>query len=105
MSYDSLLIHEVYLTTKYSSQDSLGYWQYTTSSSTTATRCRLSPVTYEEIIELPGRWEDVSFRGFFPSGTNISRGDEITDGTDTYRVKEKLSDSSGHHITTLLVKL
>jgi hypothetical protein len=105
MSFESLLIHEIYLKTKYSSQNAFGEWEYSTSSATSTTKCRLRPLTAEELIQLSGRWEDVSYKGYFLSGANVNRGDEILHGTNSFRVKESYPDSSHHHVETLLVKL
>lgn len=106
MSYDSLTdIHSCYIGTKSSSQNSLDEWTYTWTYSSTETKCRMSPITAKERIELPGKYEDVSFRGFFKSGTSITISNRIRYNSADYRIRELYYDSSRHHISTMLSKM
>jgi len=105
MSYISLMEHTCYLVTKASSQNYLGEWTYTWTDSTSKTDCRMSPLTASERIEAQGRFDDVSFRGFFKSGTSITVDNRIKYRNKHYVVKEMSYDSNFHHITTLLREL
>lgn len=103
MSFDGLLIHICYIQTSASSQNSLGEWTYTWTDSSVSTECRMSPITYSERIELPGKFDDVTYRGFFKSGA-ISIDDRLKFRDKIYRVKESILDSESHHLSTLLVE-
>jgi len=105
MSYDSLLIHSVYLNSEASSQNDLGEWTVTYTQGTTAYDCRYSPIKAEEVTQLPGDYNDVRYKCFCKSSNTITRGMKVSDGNHDYRVKEVIIDSSGHHKTAYLVML
>jgi len=105
MAFTDLLEHTIYLQTVTSSQNAFGEWTESYTTSTTGTSCRMSPLTGEEMTAATGRWDDVSYKGFFASGTSINLTDRLVYGSDTFRVKDRIIDSNFHHITTLLVKL
>jgi len=106
MSYDSLTNeHTIYLTTATSSQNALGEWIKTYTTSTTPTKCRLSPLTAAERQDNTGLFDDVSYKCFCKITSTISRGMKVSDGTDDYRVKSVITDSNSHHKTALLVQI
>ena len=105
MSYNSLLVHSCYIQTKATSQNYLGESTYTWTSASSTTKCRMSPISASERIEYPGRFEDVTFRGFFKNDAGVTIDNRIVYDGNTYTVKEKILDSKGHHISTLLVEL
>jgi len=105
MSFESLLIHRVYLGSYTSSQNYLGEWKHNYSYSTDSTKCRLSPVTATQKTSNPGILDDVKYKAIFPSGTSISTGGRVKYNSNEYIVKECYYDSSHHHISCLLSEL
>ena len=105
MSYEGLLIHDMYLETKYSSQDVLGSWEYTFSSATSTTDCRMSPLSAMERRDVTGRYDDVKYKCFCKSSSSITRDQRLTWNNEDYRIKEVIIDSSGHHKTAYLVQV
>lgn len=72
MTYDSLTNeHSVYIGTKTTTTNEFGESTETWSYSSTITKCRLSPISLSDRIEMGGRFEDIKYRGFFKSGTAI----------------------------------
>jgi hypothetical protein len=105
MSYDSLLIHECYLGTPASSQNSLGEWKVTWSYSTTHTDCRVQPITERERITSPGRFDDVTSRIYFKSTADVNLGDKVKYGSDYFRIIDCRFDSSSHHKQALVAQI
>jgi len=105
MTYSSLLTHSCYIQTKASSQNSLGEWTYSWTDSSSTTDCRMSPVNAKERTELPGRFDDIVFKGFFEVDSGVTVDTRIKYEDELYHVREAYSDSSGHHISTLLERL
>ena len=104
MTFDSLLIHEIYKKTPSSSQNALGEWIYIYVTSTTAIKCRCSPVTGKRVTELQGFSDDIKYQCFMGDSEDVSRGDYLIYASEEYRVKELIIDSSTHHITALLAR-
>jgi len=105
MTYESLLVHEIYKQTAYSSQNQLGEWEFSYSSSSTPISCRLVPLTASERIESAGKYDDVTYKCFVKYSTSISPGDRVTYNSEDYRVKEVIADSESHHKRLYLAKL
>lgn len=105
MTYDSLMAHSIYLQSATSSQNSFGEWTNSYTSSTTATKCRVNPVSAKDIRSLPGLLDDVKYKVYCKSGSSIDRNMRAVYNSETYRVKEVLIDSSHHHRTAFLVLL
>jgi len=105
MSFDDLLTHNSYLVTKASSQNYLGEWTYTWTDASTITKCRMSPISAEKRIEMPGRYDNIAYTGFFKSGTSVTNNNRVKFENKYYVVKERYYDSSRHHITCLLSEL
>ena len=103
MTFDSLLIHEITLQNKYSSQNILGEWNYIYSSASTTTDCRCSPISYSERIDSQGLFDDVRYKCFVDSDVLLSTNNRVIYNSDTYRVKDVIKDSNAHHKTGLLV--
>ena len=103
MTFDSLCIHEIFLQTSASAQNSLGEWLYTYTTSATGVDCRVSPLTNSERIDMTGRFDDVRYKCFTPASTSISKDNRVVYNSEVYRVKECSLDSNSHHRTSLLV--
>lgn len=103
MTFKSLLTHSIYLRTRASSQNSWGEWTFTYTTATTATKCRLSPISASERLDSTGKYDNVKYKCFTEEDVSIDRDQEISDGTNSYRVKETITDSSSHHKTSLLI--
>lgn len=105
MTYESLMEHECYLVTKTSTENYLGETTNTWADASSITKCRMSPISARERIDVRGRLDDIAYRGFFLSGTSISVDNRVKYRGSYYRVKEMYYDSNFHHITTLLSEL
>jgi len=100
--YESLLNKTVARYTQTISSNALGEDVVTMTFDTSGIKCRLVPVSAEQLRELPGEFEDVKFNGYFLSSQAITTDDEIHYGGNTYRVREVYDDSSGYVRKTLL---
>ena len=105
MSFDSLLNTDIYLVTKGSSQNYLGEWTYTWTDSTSTTKCRLSPITIAQRIQMAGAYDDVNYFGFFASGTAVTFNSRVKYGSSYYEIRERQYESSNHHITCTLSEI
>ena len=102
MTYEGLLNNSIKLREKYSSQNEIGEWTFTYSSSTTKTECRMSPISNMEMIARPGLYEDVKYTCFCLSSASIDTNSQVQYRDEYYRVKQVIIDSSHHHKTALL---
>ena len=102
MTFTSLLIHSVYKQSKVSSQNDLGEWTYTYTTSTSPIICRISPVSNRRYRELQGYMDDVRYQCFMNYSESVSIGDKLVYSGTEYRVKEVILDSNSHHKTALL---
>ena len=100
MTFEGLLNDN--LRTRYSSQNLLREWNYTYSSSTTPTKCRVSPLSASERIDRTGLYDNVAYKCFCLSSASITRDSQIEYASEYYRVKQVIQDSSFHHKTGLL---
>ena len=105
MTFESLLRHSIYKKIVTSSQNSLGEWEYTYSSSTTPIKCRVAPVDYEIFRDLPGDLSKVRYIVLMDADEDIDKGDECIYNSDDYYVKESKIDSKGHHKTLYIMEL
>ena len=105
MTFDSLLIHTCYLGIKTTTTNALGEIKESWSYSTTATKCRMSPVSASQKLELPGEYQDVKYLAFFKPDVNISAGDRIKFNGNEYLIKSASLDSTSHHITASIMEL
>lgn len=103
MTFSSLLNNNILLQTKYSSQNDFGEWTYTYSGASTATKCRISPLSMAERIDNTGMFHDVTYKCFCLSSAGIVKDSRVNYAGDSYRIKEVLLDSESHHKTALLV--
>jgi len=102
--YESLLNRTVARYTETTSTNALGEDVVTMTYNASGIKCRLVPITAEQIKELPGEFEDVKFTGYFLSSQTLTTDDEIHYNSDTYRVREVYDDSSGYVRKALLSK-
>jgi len=102
MTFESLLNNNIYLRSKVSSQNDLGEWTYTYTTTTNPIKCRIRPIRARETLERPGLYDNVSLICYCLSSANISRGDQISYNNEFYKVREVLDDSSYHHKKALL---
>jgi len=102
MTYEELLNTNIYLRTRTSSQNVIGEWTYTYTTSSTPTKCRMSPLSASERIDNSGLYDDVRYKCFCLSSSSIDRDSQATYNGENYRVKEVIIDSSFHHKTALL---
>ena len=105
MGFDDLLINECYLQTSYSSQNEWKDWEYTYSSASTPTICRLTPITEFERMESIGRFDDVRYFGYFQSSASLTEGNRLVYQGNTYIIKESIITSDGHHKEVLLSQI
>jgi hypothetical protein len=105
MTFTSLLTHTAAIQTNVSSQNELGEWLLTYTTSSTPFACRMSPITAMERIDPTGRFDDVRYRCFSESSTRISVDNRVVYNGTVYRVKEVILDSSYHHKSSLLAEL
>ena len=105
MTFSSLLTHSATLQTYASSQNSLGEWSLTYTTGATPFNCLMSPLSAMERIDLQGRFDDVRFRCFCASSTQITVNNRVVYNGTVYRVKESLIDSQYHHKVSYLTGL
>jgi hypothetical protein len=105
LTYDSLLVHKVQLQTYTSSQNALGEWLNTYTTTATPISCRMSPISAMERMDLSGRFDDVRFRCFCTSSAQITVNNRLVYNGKTYRVKESILESSYHHKIAYLTEL
>ena len=105
MTYESLLVHNIQLQTFISSQNDLGEWLNTYTTTATPISCRMSPISAMERMDLSGRFDDVRFRCFCASSAQITVNNRVIYNEKIYRVKESILDSSYHHRVCYLTEL
>jgi len=99
------MTHTCTLQTKASSQNELGEWTETFTSTATPIACRMDPITAMERMEMTGRFDDVRYLCFTESSNRISVDNRVIYNGTTYRVKEAILDSQFHHWETILSEL
>jgi hypothetical protein len=67
-------------------------------------KCKLDPVTAEQLRELPGKFENVRYTGYFLSSQTLTTDDEVHYDGDTFRVRDVYVDSQGYTKKALLGK-
>ena len=102
MTYESLLNNHIHLRTRASSQNLLGEWEYSYTTSSTETICRMSPLSASERIDNSGLFDNVKYKCFCLSSSSINRDGQIEFDGSYYRIKDVMIDSSNHHKTALL---
>jgi hypothetical protein len=100
--YESLLNETVDIYTPTISSNSLGESIVTMSLSESDIKCRLVPVSAKQLMEMPGKFDDVRFNGYFLFDQDINTDYEINHNGNSYRVREVYTDSSGHTQKALL---
>jgi len=94
MSFESLLSDAIYKYSLISSQNELGEWVITPSSSSQLIKARVMPITDEERMVLAGLYPNVRLKIYVPYSTSISPGDRIIYNGEDYRVEEVIWDSA-----------
>ena len=105
MTFESLLEDEIYIQTAVSSQNELGEWEYTYSTTSTAIDARISPISDIDKKTIAGRWEKATLKAYIGYSENVSPGDRVVYGGQTYLVDNVVWDSSKHHKTIILEKI
>jgi hypothetical protein len=100
--YEGLLNKKVSRYTSTVSSNALGESIITMEFDTSGIRCRLVPVSAKQLMEMPGKFDDVRYTGYFLSNQDITNDDEIKFDGDTYRIREVYTDSSDHTQRALL---
>jgi len=102
MTYEELMNTNIYLRTRSSSQNLLGEWTYSYTTSTSPTPCRMVPIKVADRVENPGLFADVTYTCYCLSSASITRDSQVVYNSIPYRVKEMEMDSSFHHKKALL---
>ena len=105
MSFESLLVHSCYFGVPASSQNTLGEWEFSWTYSTTATDCRVVPITDRERISSPGRFDNVMSRIYFKPDETIHLDHRLKYGSEFYTLVDLRFDSSSHHQQAFVTKL
>lgn len=100
--YEGLLNSTVARYTQTISSNSLGESTITMEYDASGIKCRLVPISAKQLMEMPGKFDDVRYTGYFLYDQELTTDDEIKFGGSTYRVREVYTDSSGHTQKTLL---
>lgn len=100
--YEGLLNKYVSRWTEIVSSNSLGEDTTTMSYSESGIKCRLVPITAEQLREMPGEFENIRYTAYFLSSQTLTTNDEIHYNGNTYRVREVYDDSSGYVRKALL---
>lgn len=103
--YESLLNEEVALYTRTPSTNALGETTYTWTYSASGIKCRLVPITAEQLQELPGEFKDIRYTAYFLSSQSIDTDDRIKYNGDEYLVRSVYLDSEHYTQKALLSKL
>ena len=102
MSFESLLVHSCYKGTPASSQNSLGEWKFSWTYSSTATVCRVQPISDSERIQSPGRFDNVKSRVYFKPTETINLAYRLKYESEYYQIMDLRFDSSHHHLQALI---
>ena len=105
MSFSSLLVHTVYIQSKTTSSDGWGETIETWTTSSTGTKCRMSPISDEVRMQSAGRFENVDYKCFMEYGTSVTTDNRLVWGSETFMIREVKTDSMNHHLELLLEKV
>ena len=100
--YEGLLNRRVSRWTETISSNALGEDTITMTYSESGVKCKLDPVSADQQMQMPGKFENVRYTGYFLSSQTLTTDDEIHYGGDTYRVREVYVDSQGYTKKALL---
>jgi len=93
MAFEDLLTDTIYKYTLTSSQNELGEWVTSYTSSSAAINARVMPLTDEERMVIAGLYPHVRLKVYVPYSTSIKLGDLISYNGEMYRVEEAVWDS------------
>jgi len=105
MTFESLLTHKIYKRVATSSQNSLGEWVYSYTTSTSSINCRVAPVTFEITRDLPGELKNIKYIVLMDADEDIDMGDRCIYNSKEYFVVQSKIDSEGHHKTLYIKEL
>jgi hypothetical protein len=94
--YEELLIHRASIYDKAVSSNSLGEQIETWSLSKTGIKCRVNPLSAEEVNSLSGKYDNLSAKIYILSSQSITTDNELVYNGNRYYVNEVLIDSSGY---------
>ena len=90
--------------TETSTKNALGEVITSTVFDASGVKCRLVPITAEELAILPGEYSDVEYTGYFLSSQSLTTDDIIKYDGDSYEVRNVYLDSQHYTLKALLKK-
>ena len=93
MVFEDLLTDTIYRYTLTSSQNELGEWVTSYTSSSTAINARVMPLTDEERMVIAGLYPHVRLKIYTPYSASVKHSDLISYNGEMYRIEEVLWDS------------
>jgi len=109
MTFSSFLKDTVSILRKSDTLDEFGHYSNDSYESiSTGVKCRIAPISIEEIQASSGMFENSTHRIQFESTVDIDEGDRVYDGTNTYQIKAVMKHydaSSLHHIECIAKKI
>lgn len=100
--YEDLLNSEVDIYNQSLSRNAFGEDDPTMNIAYSGVKCRMVPVSAEEMKTLAGEYDNIRYNGYFLSGQSITVDDEVHHDGTTYRVLEVNTDSSNYVKKALL---
>ena len=94
--YEGLLNSKVARYTRTTTTNEFGEQIETWAYSASGIKCRLVPISLEEHIGLPGKYDNAKYTGYFLSSQTLTSDDEIHYDGDTYHIIEVSDDSSNY---------
>jgi hypothetical protein len=93
--YESLLNSIVALYSSATSSNTMGQLSQTWVYHVSGVKCRLVPTAAEQLIELPGEFEDVKYTAYFMPSTTLSNDYrvKISGNSNYYRIRNLYTDS------------
>ena len=91
--YESLLDDTVALYSSNASSNSLGQTVETWGYFKSGMSCRICPITAEQLIELPGKFENVKYLVYFQPSTSLSYDWRLKISDDYYKITEFYVDT------------
>lgn len=100
--YEGLLNKTVARYTRTISSNAFGEDEETWAYNESGIKCRLVRIPLEELKSLPGKYDNVEYRGFFLSTQTLTTDDEIHYNDNIFNIKQVCDDSSGYVRSALL---
>jgi len=102
MTFESLLVHSIYLHVLSTTTNDFGETLETYTVGTSAISCRVNPLSNSERLDNTGLFDDVRYKVYMDDAESVVRGDRITYSSEVYKVREVQTDSSTHHKTAYI---